>query len=182
MTRITPQVILVDENDNAIGTAEKMSAHVKGLRHRAFSVFIVNRIDNEWEVLLQQRAWNKYHSQGLWTNTCCSHPNPEEDIISAAERRLQEEFGFTLPLHVVGKFHYIAHLKENLIENEVDHVLIGYGKPAVIQPNPEEIVAYRWCALSELKIALQQKPEDYTAWLREALRLVEQALKDPQWA
>jgi isopentenyl-diphosphate delta-isomerase len=175
---ILSQVILVDENDKAIGTADKMSAHIEGLRHRAFSVFIVNRTTQGWEILLQQRAWNKYHSQGLWTNTCCSHPHPGEDIIPAAERRLQEEFGFTMPLQPVGVFHYIAHLKEKLIENEVDHVLIGYGKPDVIQPNAEEIVDYRWCDLNELKLALQKNPEQYTAWLQEALHWVENALRE----
>ncbi len=177
MTSNLSRVILVDENDHAIGTADKMSAHIDGLRHRAFSVFIVNRTIHGWEILLQQRAWNKYHSQGLWTNTCCSHPSPGVDIISAAERRLQEEFGFTLPLQSVGVFHYIARLKEKLIENEVDHVLIGYGKPAVIQPNVEEIVDYHWCNLQELKIALQKNPEQYTAWLQQALDLVEPALQ-----
>lgn len=177
MTYIHPQVILVDEHDQAIGSAEKMSAHIEGLRHRAFSVFIVNHTAYGWEILLQQRAWGKYHSQGLWTNTCCSHPNPGEDILSAAKRRLQEEFGFTMPLQAIGVFHYIAKLKEGLIENEMDHVLIGYGKPDVIQANPEEIVDYRWCDLNELKIALQQRPEQYTAWFQEALHLVENALQ-----
>lgn len=178
MIPILSQVILVDENDKAIGTADKMSAHIEGLCHRAFSVFIVNHTTHGWEILLQQRAWNKYHSQGLWTNTCCSHPHPGEDIIPAAERRLQEEFGFTMPLQSVGVFHYIAHLKEKLIENEIDHVLIGYGKPAMIQPNVDEIVDYRWCDLNELKIALQHNPEQYTAWLKEALHWVENALRE----
>ncbi len=177
MRSIHSKVILVNENDEAIGSADKMSAHIEGLRHRAFSVFIVNRTNRGWEILLQQRAWNKYHSQGLWTNTCCSHPSPGEDIISAAERRLQEEFGFTLPLEEVGMFHYIAHLKEKLIENEMDHVLIGYGKPALINPNVEEIVDYRWCDLNELQSALQKNPEQYTAWLQEALHLVEKILQ-----
>ncbi len=177
MTLVSSQVILVDENDQAIGSAEKMLAHVEGLRHRAFSVFIVHRIENDWEILLQQRAFSKYHSQGLWSNTCCSHPSPGEDIMNAAQRRLQEEFGFTTPLHPVGVFHYIAHLKEKLIENEVDHILIGYAKPAVIQPNPDEIVAYRWSALSALKTEIEQNPQQFTAWLQEALSWVESALK-----
>lgn len=170
------QVILVNENDEAIGISDKLSAHQEGLCHRAFSVFIVNRTPKGWETLLQQRAWGKYHSQGLWTNACCSHPNPGEEIIAAANRRLQEELGFTLPLQEIGVFHYIAHLKEKLIENEVDHVLIGYGKPALIEPNPEEIVDYRWCDLNELKDALRQHPDHYTAWLQEALQFVEKEL------
>lgn len=171
------KVILVDENDVVIGSAEKMPAHIQGLRHRAFSVFIVYRAQDGWEILLQQRAWHKYHSQGLWTNTCCSHPSPDEDIIAAGERRLHEEFGFTMPLESIGVFHYVAHLEGNLIENEIDHVLIGYGKPASIQANPEEIADYRWWTLSELTQALQLTPQQFTAWLKPALDIVIKTLQ-----
>ncbi len=170
-------MILVDQNDIIIGTAEKMLAHQQGLCHRAFSIFIVNAIENDWEVLLQQRAASKYHSQNLWTNACCSHPNPNEDILDAGNRRLQEEFGFTLSLEHIGTFHYIAHLTEGLIENEVDHVLLGYGKPTDINPNPDEISDYRWIRLSDLQNELQAYPERFTAWLKPALEFVTTVLK-----
>src|SRR5689334_15327319 len=121
----TEQVILVDENDNPIGSAEKLAAHEQGgQRHRAFSVFIFRKRD-ELEVLLQQRASHKYHCPDLWTNTCCSHPQPGETITQAGERRLQEEMGIATPLTWVGKFHYIAHFDNGLSENEIDHVLVG---------------------------------------------------------
>lgn len=169
---IHTEVILVDQNDNILGRAEKMPAHLQGLCHRAFSIFIVNPTEGGWELLLQQRAWDKYHSQGLWTNTCCSHPSPGEDIIAAGERRLQEEFGFSLPLQSVGVFHYIAHLEQDLIENEVDHVLIGYGKPERIAPNPQEIVDYRWWTLNDVQLALQQRPQEFTVWFKPALNII----------
>ena len=106
-------VILVDQNDNVIGQAEKMSAHRQGLCHRAFSVFVLKTTSQGWEVLLQQRALGKYHSPGLWTNTCCSHPSPGEDIVAAAQRRLQEEFGFSLSekMNYTGR-KYIKHRRD----------------------------------------------------------------------
>lgn len=177
MTVLT-KVILVDQDDNAIGSAEKLSAHIQGLCHRAFSIFIVHRTTEGWELLLQQRAWAKYHSQGLWTNTCCSHPSPGEDIMMAAERRLQEEFGFSMPLQSAGVFHYSADLEDNLIENEIDHVFIGYGKPEQIKPNPEEIADYRWWSLVELQCALEQTPQQFTVWLKPALNILVKALEE----
>src|SRR5689334_9028970 len=119
------QVILVDEQDNPLGFAEKLTAHQQGLCHRAFSVFVLRK-NPEWEILLQQRAQDKYHSPNLWTNTCCSHPLPGETIQSAAERRLKEECGISLPLTIIGRFHYIAELDNGLTENEVDYVLLGH--------------------------------------------------------
>lgn len=171
------KVILVDQYDNPIGSAEKMSAHLQGLCHRAFSVFIAHSTAEGWSLLLQQRAWSKYHSQGLWTNTCCSHPGPDEDIIAAAERRLQEEFGFSMPLQAAGVFHYSADLENNLIENEIDHVLIGYGKPEHIKPNPEEIADYRWWSLKELQLALEHTPQQFTVWLKPALDIILKTLE-----
>ncbi len=165
-------VILVDQNDNVIGQAEKMSAHRQGLCHRAFSVFVLKATSQGWEVLLQQRAFEKYHSPGLWTNTCCSHPSPGEGIVAAAQRRLQEEFGFSLPLEKVGVFHYRAPLENGLIEDEIDHVLIGYGQPEQMVPNAEEIADYRWWPLDELQSALSQKPEMFTVWLKPALTII----------
>jgi isopentenyl-diphosphate delta-isomerase type 1 len=166
----TEQVILVDNNDHAIGTAEKLEAHRQGLCHRAFSIFVM-RFETEWEVLLQQRAKEKYHSPNLWTNTCCSHPRPGETMIQAAERRLKEEMGLFLHLKPVGKFHYIAHFDNGLIENEWDHVLVGQWAGEEISPHPAEIQAYRWMSVTELKHEINRRPEDFTPWLRRALEI-----------
>lgn len=164
----TEQVILVDENDNPIGTAEKLQAHREGLCHRAFSVFIFcNGL-----LLLQQRAQEKYHSPGLWTNTCCSHPRPGEEIISAAQRRLQEEMGLQVALTSVGRFHYIAHFNNGLVENEVDHVLMGIIDQQVITPNSIEVAAYRWVSIADLEKELTHTPQKFTPWLKCALEIV----------
>ncbi len=161
----TEQVILVDENDQAVGTAEKLHAHREGLCHRAFSVFIFNN----GLLLLQQRAKEKYHSPNLWTNTCCSHPRPDENIIQAGQRRLKEEMGLLVPLQAAGKFHYIAHFNNGLIENEVDHVLVGTINQTEVTPNEKEVQAYRWVTPAELYEELEEFPERFTPWLRQAL-------------
>lgn len=167
----TEHVILVDENDNPIGTAEKLEAHRKNLRHRAFSVFIFRKAP-QLELLLQQRAAEKYHSANLWTNTCCSHPRPGEEIISAGERRLKEEMGIITTLHPVGCFHYIAHFNNGLVENEMDHVLIGYINDESFTPDPDEAQAYRWITPKALDDELAQHPERFTPWLKMAFDLV----------
>ena len=166
----TEHVILVDENDNPIGVAEKLQAHQDNLCHRAFSVFVFRKAP-EPLLLLQQRADNKYHSGGLWTNTCCSHPRPGESIIEAGERRLQEEMGMSVSLESKGWFHYVAHFGNGLVENEVDHVLVGFTEVEEIQLNPEEAQDYCWVTAEELRRDLAARPERYTAWLREALEL-----------
>lgn len=165
----TEQVILVDENDNPIGTAEKLQAHREGLCHRAFSVFIFNN----GHLLLQQRAKDKYHSPGLWTNTCCSHPRPGEEIISAGQRRLQEEMGLHVDLKNLGHFHYIAHFNNGLTENEIDHVLVGHINQQIITPNDKEVAAYRWITIAELRKELAKTPDQFTPWLKLALELIE---------
>ena len=161
----TEQVILVDENDHPIGTAEKLHAHQKGLCHRAFSVFIFHK----GLLLLQQRAKEKYHSPSLWTNTCCSHPRPGEKTIIAGQRRLKEEMGLDVSLQAAGKFHYLAHFSNGLIENEVDHVLVGTIDQTEIIPNEKEVQACRWVEPSELYKELVQFPEQFTPWLKQAL-------------
>jgi isopentenyl-diphosphate delta-isomerase type 1 len=162
-------VILVDENDQPVGSAEKLAAHEQNLLHRAFSIFIFNK-NKPLELLLQQRAFSKYHSPGLWTNTCCSHPRPDETVLAAAERRLQEEFGFTTPLQQLGRFHYNAHFPNGLSENEIDHVLIGYiDKADLIRPQPAEIHAYRWITPDALKAEMHANPAQFTPWLAQAL-------------
>jgi isopentenyl-diphosphate delta-isomerase type 1 len=168
----TEYVILVDENDREIGTAEKLSAHEKNLLHRAFSIFIFRR-EPRLELLLQQRALTKYHSPGLWTNTCCSHPRPGESILAAAERRLQEEFGIQSTLKIVGRFHYNAHFPNGLSENELDHVLIGEVDTHIkVHAHPDEIHAYRWVSIPELEEELTTKPTQFTPWLKQALEFV----------
>src|SRR3954451_2191269 len=132
---MTDDVILVDEYDNEIGTMPKMEAHLKGKLHRAFSVFIFNA---EGDLLLQQRAAHKYHSGGLWTNTCCSHPRPGEDTMDAAQRRLAQEMGLRCPLTHLFTTHYRAAVSRDLIEDEVVHVFGGRhdGEP---DPDPHEV-------------------------------------------
>jgi isopentenyl-diphosphate delta-isomerase len=175
MTAIKEYVIVVDEQDNEIETAEKLTAHQLGFLHRAFSIFIFRQHPHtkELELLLQRRAANKYHSALLWTNTCCSHPRPGEDVKSAGERRLKEEFGFSTSLDNLGYFHYQAHFSNGLIENEIDHVLIGYIDPAITpQPDSAEIHEYQWITIPDLQQALAKKPEQFTAWFEKALNII----------
>ena len=155
-------VILVDENDNPIGTMPKMEAHEKAMLHRAFSVFILNAND---EVLLQQRANDKYHSAGLWTNTCCSHPHPGEDTLGAARRRLKEEMGMEADLQFVFKFMYKAPFDNLLTEHEIDHVFIGKTNQLPVI-NPEEVASYKYMKPEEIKLDMEQNPQSYTVWFR----------------
>lgn len=155
-------VILVDENDQQIGLMEKMEAHEKGLLHRAFSVFIFN---DENQLLLQQRAKDKYHSGGLWTNTCCSHPREGESLLDAGKRRLHEEMGFSCPIETVFSFIYKAELDNNLIEHELDHVLIGNYNEAP-KPNPDEVMDWKYVDLEWVVEDIKANPENYTAWFR----------------
>lgn len=166
-------VILVDPNDQEIGLMEKMEAHEKGLLHRAFSVFIFN---DKNEFLLHQRADSKYHSGGLWTNTCCSHPKSGENIIDAGKRRLIEEMGFSAELKSVHSFIYKAKLDNNLTEHEYDHILIGHfnNKP---EPNPLEVKNWKWMKYNEISTDLKNNPNNYTFWFKIAFaKLVEQNL------
>lgn len=172
----TEQVILVDSKDQPIGTIEKMQAHREGLCHRAFSVFILRK-ERELEVLLQQRAKSKYHSPHLWTNSCCSHPRPGEAIIPAAERRLKEELGFSIPLQPIGCFHYIAHFTDGLIENEIDHVLIGtLNDHQAVRPDSAEVQDFRWVTFDQIQHELAHDPKRFTPWFQEALNIVQQAV------
>jgi|TARA_B110000495_G_C22881034_1_gene513822 isopentenyl-diphosphate delta-isomerase len=156
------RVILVDENDTPLGTMEKMEAHEKGVLHRAFSVFIFN---TEGEMLLQQRAFSKYHSGGLWTNTCCSHPKEAESTMEAAHRRLKEEMGFDCEIKEVFDFIYKKKLDKGLTEHELDHVFIGEYE-GEIKFNPEEVNAYTYKAVQEVLIEVVQFPEKYTEWFK----------------
>lgn len=155
-------VILVDENDNMVGTAEKMDAHINPRLHRAFSIIIVNSKD---EVLIQKRALDKYHTPGLWANTCCSHPRPGEELDAAAHRRLQEEMGFDTELAKVFSFIYEARFENGVTEKEYDHVLFGRWDGTPIK-NPAEVADYKWMAKNALTEDIKKNPEMYTPWFR----------------
>lgn len=156
------EVILVNTNDEVIGTMPKLEAHLQGKLHRAFSIFIFNASK---QLLLQQRALNKYHSPGEWTNTCCSHPKPGEETTDATVRRLQEEMGMECKMEPVFSFLYEAEVGDGLIENEYDHVYFGTSDN-LPQPNAEEVSAFRYVDMEELKADLIEHPENYTAWLK----------------
>lgn len=156
------QVILVDEQDRAIGTMGKLAAHREGLLHRAISVFI---FDDQGRLLLQQRAAHKYHTANLWTNTCCSHPMPGENALDAAHRRLREEMGMEADLSFAFAFQYRAAFDNGLTEHEVDHVFIGHSSHSPI-PNPAEVADYRWLHQSDIEQRIHVKPDAYTAWFK----------------
>ena len=158
----TEWVVLVDPEDRPLGTMEKMEAHRKGALHRAFSVFVFN---SKGHLLIHQRAHDKYHSGGLWTNTCCSHPRPEEDVVDAAQRRLMEEMGLRCQLEPKFSFVYRADLDHGMIEHELDHVLIGYSDVPPVR-NPEEVCETMYIPISELEADLEAHPEKYTAWFK----------------
>jgi isopentenyl-diphosphate delta-isomerase len=155
-------VILVDEKDNQIGLMEKEEAHVKALLHRAFSVFVFN---DKNELLLQQRALGKYHSAGLWTNTCCSHPRENETISDAAHRRLMEEMGFDCELKTMHKFIYKASFSNGLTEHELDYVLKGFYQGDIL-PNKDEVHNYKWVDMAWLLNDIEQNPNLYTIWFK----------------
>lgn len=164
------QVILVNEKDQPVGTLGKMEAHRLGVLHRAFSVFIFN---NKGEMLLQQRAMKKYHSPGLWTNTCCSHPFPGETASQAANRRLTEEMGFTASLQPIFEFTYRAEFSNGLIEHEYDHVFAGTYEGQVL-PNPEEVNDCCYKTLEEIADSLLTHPDKYTPWFKIAFPRIQQ--------
>ncbi|OGU03022.1 MAG: isopentenyl-diphosphate delta-isomerase [Gemmatimonadetes bacterium RBG_16_66_8] len=170
------RVILVDPDDREIDTAEKIAAHREGRLHRAFSVFLE---DAAGRVLLQRRAEGKYHSGGLWSNTCCGHPRPGEETRDAAQRRLSEEMGVAPALAPVFTFTYRAELASGLTEHEVDHVFLGRldGEP---RPDPQEVAEWRWVGIPELLADLEANPGRYTAWLRPALEGLGARAKPPR--
>jgi isopentenyl-diphosphate delta-isomerase len=171
-----PNVILVDTHDREQGHIGKLAAHQQGLLHRAFSIFIVRRTKAGYETLLQKRALSKYHSGGLWTNSCCSHPAPNGDLITQARTRLHEEFGLDMALTDIGQFIYRVDLDNNLVEHELDHVLISIDNGKTPKPNPEEIMDWRWCDLRILAQELQNNAIHYTAWIAPALAIVQSYL------
>ena len=165
--------ILVDENDNQVGVMPKLEAHQKGLLHRAFSVFIFN---SKYELLLQKRASSKYHSGGLWTNTCCSHPREGEEILDAAKRRLIEEMGIETSLRKVHDFIYKAELDNNLTEHEFDHVFYGiYNEDPII--NKDEADDFKWIDMDSLNEDIKTNGNNYTIWFKIAFEYFYNYLK-----
>jgi len=167
-------ILTVDENDNVIGKEEKIKIHREGKLHRAFSIFVFN---SKGELLLQRRAGSKYHSGGLWTNTCCSHQRAEETLEKAIHRRLKEEMGFDCELKEAFTFTYRVKFDNGLFENEYDHVFFGKfdGKP---EPNPKEVDEWKWVSLEELRKDIQKNPDDYTYWLKVSIDKVISNLKE----
>jgi isopentenyl-diphosphate Delta-isomerase len=174
---VNDQVILVDRLGNEIGLADKLKAHQLGLLHLAYSVMIV-RVNElgVTEYLLQRRAFSKYHSGGLWSNTCCSHPKAGEDIKLAAVRRLNEELGIQLSgdIQQTGKFIYQAKLDNNLIEHELDHVYVAY-ESVCFSLNELEVVDCQWWSVSEVRSKLDEDPSQFTAWFPKVFSMVETA-------
>jgi isopentenyl-diphosphate delta-isomerase len=156
------QLILVDAQDRELGVKEKLQAHVEGVLHRAFSVFV---FDAGKRLLLQRRALTKYHSGGLWSNTACGHPRPGETTVEAARRRLREEMGFDCELREAFEFIYRAELDGALVEHEYDHVFVGTheGEPA---PDPSEVEDWRWVTMDDLRRCLRVEPQRYSYWLK----------------
>jgi isopentenyl-diphosphate delta-isomerase len=165
---IDERVTLVNNSDEELGTMDKLLAHVQGRLHRAFSVLIYNE---EGELMLQQRAFHKYHSAGLWTNTCCSHPRPGEPLSEAAARRLKEEMGLTCELTLENKFIYHCAFDDDgeLYEHELDYIFVGItnSSPHV---NAEEVANWKWISITQLNEEVTSHPENFTFWFKEIIK------------
>ena len=162
------KIILVDKNDKEIGTGEKLKVHKEGKLHRAFSIFIFN---SQGQMLIQKRNSNKYHSGGLWSNTCCSHPRAGKALTEEIHERLKQEMGFDTDLKEIFSFIYKVRFDNNLYEHEFDHVYIGrYDNDP--KPNPQEAEECKWIPISELTCDTKRNPDDYTYWFKAALERV----------
>ena len=166
-------VILVDDNDQEVGVLPKMDAHIYGHLHRAFSVFIFN---SKGELLLQQRAFAKYHSGGLWTNTCCSHPQPGELTLDGAKRRLNEEMGVICSIEEIFEFKYNIKFSNGLIEHEYDHVFFGSSDNIPIC-NTEEVASWKYIAVNDLMTDVNDFPQHYTEWFKMSIKRVLDEIK-----
>jgi isopentenyl-diphosphate delta-isomerase len=162
------EVILVDSDDNFLGTMEKMQAHKEGKLHRAFSIYLTN---DQGDLLLQRRAANKYHSAGLWTNTCCSHPRPDESNMEAAIRRLDEEMGISTSLNHLYHFTYKVEFENGLTEHELDHVYLGKFNDTP-NPDPTEVMEWKYMPADELIKDVNKNPDNYTEWFRLSYEIV----------
>ena len=164
---------LVDDNDLIVGYAEKLEVHIQGLLHRAFSILVFNE---KGKLLIHQRALGKYHSPGLWTNTCCGHPNQGESMDEAIHRRLQEEMGFDCELTHKFTFRYKALFENGLTENEIDHVYFGQFNGEFVV-NPVEVEEFKWLSLEDLKSMINNNPENFTVWFKEIMKHEEMILE-----
>jgi len=172
------QVILVDNNDTIIGVEEKITAHKLGLLHRAFSIFVLCN-NPDLELLMQKRSLAKYHSAGLWSNSCCGHPRPSESVMEAAKRRLNEEIGLNIPLiKEIGVFTYKAGVGTSITEHEIDHVLVGYWSGEPIKVNTREVSTVKWSKIDEIFSEINNTPSLFTAWFKETLAIVDKFTKD----
>lgn len=169
------KIVLVDQNDKKTGIEEKIKTHKQGKLHRAFSIFVFN---SQGQLLLQKRSKTKYHCAGLWTNTCCSHPRSGEALEQAIHRRLKEEMGFDCDLKKRFNFIYQAKFANGLIENEYDHVFVGKFEHD-FKPNLDEIDAWKWISINELKKDINKNPEKYTPWLKIILKNYSGYLENP---
>lgn len=169
-----PYIILVDENDKETGILEKSEVHKKALLHRAVSVFIFNS-NGEW--ILQRRALQKYHSKGLWTNTCCSHPYPGETCLQAASRRLSEEMGLRCDLREIFSFMYKEPLDNGMTEHELDHVFVGISDDLPML-NPHEVMDWRVISYTDLEREMADNPAHFTVWFKKIYRKVNEWIKD----
>ncbi|TAN56998.1 isopentenyl-diphosphate Delta-isomerase [Patescibacteria group bacterium] len=168
------KVILVDKKDKEVGIEEKLKAHKDGKLHRAFSIFVFNA---KGELLLQKRAKEKYHSGGLWSNTCCGHPRPKEILENAARRRLREEMGFDCSLNHLKSACFIYKVKINdLFENEYDHIFIGKSNQDPL-PNSKEVDEYKWIAMNDLRKDISLHPNKYTYWFKASIENVLKSIK-----
>lgn len=178
-TNFSNSLVCVNEDDVQLCVKEKMEVHLLGLLHRAFSIFIFKKIsDFNHHLLIQKRSYSKYHTPGLWTNTCCGHASPVKDIQSSAKIRLKEEMGFNCELKPIGKFIYKSILDNGLIEHEIDHVFIGFVEKINISPNPVEVDSYRWTAIENILQEYQKNPSLFTPWFYPSLQLVINNLKE----
>lgn len=174
------ELILVDEQDNIVGTAEKMLVHQSGMLHRAFSIFVFRKKDNNIQLLLQKRQINKYHSGGLWTNSCCGHPGLNQEIISSAGSRLQEELGINIKLYYLDRFIYNEKIKNNnyntLIEHELDHVFVGIYQEDDVMFDHNEVDEIKWIDINTFELELLNFPENFTVWVGLAWDIVKKNL------
>ena len=168
------ELILVNEKDEETGSMQKMEVHQRGLLHRAFSVFL---FDKQGRMLLQQRAEGKYHGAGLWTNACCSHPYPGENVAQGALRRLKEELGIQTELEKIFEFIYRAEVENNLVEHEFDHVFAGYFEGDLV-PDPGEVMSTRYQEIDQIEEELQKFPERFTTWFRIAFPKIKEWLQE----
>ena len=167
------QVVLVDTNDVVVGSEDKLLAHQQGQLHRAFSIFVARRRHGVVEVLLQQRAFSKYHCGGLWSNTCCSHPQPDEDLKTSALSRLYEELGFRLDdIEWVASHCYRAVLENGLIEHEFDHLFVGWDQNPQLNINSEEVHQTKWLSVAAIEYDVINNPASFTPWFAETFKKV----------